>query len=455
MTDLNTAVETILDRRPEYEEAEAYYDGTQYEVFASVRLRRLFGRTGDAYKLNFCRTVVDSVVNRMEIASISATTQTAQNKIDAIFQENELALEQDEIHRRALEYGDCYVIAWPDADGTWQIAYNSPKTTTIVYDPENPRKKLYAAKLWAVTDEQNKTTHRLNIYYPDRISKYTLDAAEVSEKAPWNHTSTEENPFGEVPVFHFRTHRPYGRPEHQDAYEPQNGINKLFATAMFTVDYQGAPQRYAISNMATDTESQDFEEGDTDRENIGALRNGPGELWYLKGVTNVGQFNPADPDSFWTPIKNLVRSMASMTNTPLHYFEATGNVPSGEALRTAEAPLLKKVKDRQMSFGAAWRELFLFMLKVDGISGDVEVKWHAVESLDSLDMWDVMLKKINSGLSHRQALREGGYDEDLIEKIMAERENEANAGLVYQRAPKARVSTTDNETLAKEDTTNG
>lgn len=455
MTDLTIAVETILDRRPEYEEAEAYYEGTQYEVFASPRLRRLFGRSGEAYKLNFARTVVDSVLNRIEIASIVATTQRAQEKIDQIFQDNELALEQDEIHRRALEYGDCYVIVWPDEDGNWQIGYNSPKTTTIVYDPENPRKKLYAAKLWSNTDEDNKTTHSLNIYYPDRITKYRLDAAEVSEKSQWYWSSTEENPFGEIPVFHFRTNRPYGRPEHRDAYQPQNGINKLFGTAMFTVDYQGAPQRYALSQAGADTEAEDFNEGDTERENIGSLKNGPGELWYLNGVTSVGQFNPADPDSFWSPIKNLVRSMASMTNTPLHYFEATGNVPSGEALRTAEAPLLKKVGDRQMAFGSAWREMFLFMLKVEGISSDVEVKWIAVESLDSLATWDVMLKKINSGLSHRQALREGGYDEALIEKIMAERADEASAGLMYQRAPQTRVSTTDNETLPKEDDTNG
>ncbi len=88
--------------------------------------------------------------------------------------------------------------------------------------------------------------------------------------------------------------------------------------------------------------------------------------------------------------------------------------------------------------------MFNFILSVEEIKTDLQVKWNLVESLDALGEWDVMLKKINAGLSHRQALREKGYDEDTIERIMSERAQEAAEGAYYQNSPQARVSTDDN-----------
>lgn len=443
MTILKNEVAAVIDRRPTYEEAEAYYEGDVPEVFSTARLRRAFRTTGDDSRLNFCRPVVDAVNDRLEIASFTGGSQKATAVLNKVWVDNELGLAAQQIHRRALTYGDAYVLAWPDEDGNLQIEYNSPKEMALVYDPENRRKKLYAVKMWLDGDKT-----RLNVYTATEIRKYVSNTDTVTEGSQWTQTDTVENPFGEVPVFHWNTQRGsggYGRPEHKDAYHAQNAINKLFITNLFTIDYQGAPQRYALS-AAGDNELTDFHEGDADRENVGALRNGPGELWYLKGVTQVGEFKPADSKAFWEPIKDTVRAMASLTNTPLHYFEKTGNVPSGNALRTAEAPLLKKVKDRANTFGQTWRELFLFVLKVEGISGDVQIFWKEVESLDELERWDVILKKINAGLSHAQALREGGYSEEQIARNQIERDEEAANNQFYQRKPVVRVNESHDET---------
>jgi hypothetical protein len=115
--------------------------------------------------------------------------------------------------------------------------------------------------------------------------------------------------------------------------------------------------------------------------------------------------------------------MASITNTPLHYFEKTGNVPSGEGLRTAEAPLLKKVEDRQITFGSTWADLFRFVLKIDNeAEPNVEIKWKAVESMDSLDAWEVAVKKRVVGVSLEQVLVEMGYDVEMAAQIAASEE---------------------------------
>jgi hypothetical protein len=449
MTILKQAVAAVLDRRNEYEIAENYYQGDIPETFTTSKLRKAMRNAQDDSRLNFCRPVVDAVNDRLEIASITGDTKAATAKINEVWKNNELDLEAQEIHRKALTYGDAFAIVWPDSNGDLQVAYNSPETTAIVYDAENPRKKAYAVKMW----KSDENTTRLNIYTAETITRYTASGAEVTEGTNWTQVSTDDNPFGEIPVFHFRTHRPFGRPEHKDAYSAQNAINKLFITNMFTIDYHGAPQRFALASM-DDTELKDFDEGGSDRENAESLKAGPGELWMLRGITNVGEFKPADPMAFWTPIQKSIQTIASTTNTPLHYFEKA-NMPSGNALRTAESPLLKKVKDRAASFGATWREIFRFVLKVEKINSDVQVFWAAVESLDELERWDVSLKKINAGLSHKQALREGGYSEDQIVKIMEEREVEAAAGLYYTRVPQTRVNESHDETQALPNNTGG
>lgn len=429
---LKNAVLAVTSRKDDYEEAENYYEGNTSEVFGGAGLAKVFRNTPYRTNLNFCRPVVDAVHNRLEIAAVLGTSEQANKIIGDTWELNQLGLDANEVHRRALVYGDCYVMVWPDAEGNLEISYNTPLTTTIVYDPESPRKKLYAVKMWETEDENT----RMNIYTADKVTKYQAKGTSVTDGTNWSVVESFDNPFGEVPVFHFRTHRPFGRPEHLDALNAQDYINKQFITSMVVADYQGAPQRYALSKAGASGEAQDFAEGDTARENLSTLKNGPGELWFMQDVDKVGQFEPADPKNFWEPIKDTVRAMASLTNTPLHYFEKTGNVPSGEALRVAEAPLIKKVQDRQISFGQAWRELFQFILRVNGIIEDVQVKWKEVESLDVLEVLDAALKKRNIGVSLSQTLRELGYDDEVIDRVIEEAKAERNNGDVtgYERA---------------------
>jgi hypothetical protein len=426
--DMKKAIDLIRDRRNHYLTAEAYYEGTESEVFASPRWYSLLTNTGTDFRFNFSRTVVDSVLNRLEINNITAMTEEATKRINDIWQMNDLQIDADEIHRRALVFGDCYSIVWTDVNGEITVDYNSPLTTIMIYDDENPRIKKFAAKLWQTEDPNDYTNKiaRLNMYYPDRIEKYEMfgEVENVVSQNGFSLIDVIENPWAEVPVFHFRTSKQYGRPEHQDAYGPQDAINKLIITHMNTVDYQGAPQRYALSGGGNNQEFEDFDDDGTAEENIGKLKNGPGELWYLKGISKVGEFSPADHKVFTEPVKDFVRSMASITNTPLHYFEKTGNVPSGESLRTAEAPLLKKVEDRQITFGSTWADLFRFILKIDNeAEPNVEIKWRAVESMDSLDAWEVAVKKRVVGVALEQVLIEMGYDVEVAAKIAASENN--------------------------------
>jgi hypothetical protein len=438
MSDIKNAIDRLVDKRSEYQQAHQYYEGSQKELFPNQKWASLLKST-TAYRFNFTKAVVDSVLNRLEIASVLGTTEQANSIINKVWESNDLVLDADEIHRRALVYGDAYAIVWTDESGEVQINYNSPLTTVVVYDTENPRLKRFAAKMWQHTDPydgSNEKIVRLNMYYSNRIEKYEAfgDVETIISPTAFRLIETIENPWNEVPVFHFRTAKQYGRPEHFDAFGPQDAINKLLITHMNTVDYQGAPQRYALATGGNDAEFEDFDEIDNS-ENFGALKNGPGELWYLKGISKVGEFSPADHKVFTEPIREYVRAMASLTSTPLHYFEKGASLASGEALRTSEAPLIKKVQDRQISFGSTWRDLFRFLLKIENLEGqimsgqlDVQIKWVQPESLDTLDSWEVAVKKRVVGVSLKQVLIEMGYDSEIADVIVSQ----ADEGLMSQ-----------------------
>lgn len=443
MTILKQAVGAVLNRADHYKEAENYYEGVVGETFATSKLRQALRASGHTGQHNYCRVVVDSVLNRLEIANVVASTDKAQAVINKVWKDNELGLEANGLHQKALEFGDTYALVWPDAEGNVLVSYQTPLTTAIVYDPENPRKKLYAVRMWKADDNLT----RLNIYYPDHIAKYSVNGESITEGTNWTHIGTEENPFGEIPVFHFRTHRPFGLPEHFNGYGCQNDINKLLATHFFSIDYQGAPQRYALAHIG-DADGIDFEDDESERENVGTLKNEPGNLWMMRGIDKVGEFKPADPDVYWKPIGSLKESLAALTDTPFHFLERDKEALAGEARRVAEAPHAKKVRDRQASFAVSWSELFRFVLKIEGMKAEIKIEWADLSSLDTLDEWTVQLKKQNAGLSQAQGLRERGYSEEEIVRIQAERLKELEAETqVYQRKQAVRVSTEDNEAL--------
>jgi SPP1 family phage portal protein len=429
MDNIRLALDYIITKKEGYNRAETYYEGTQPEVFLNQRWFKLFQKGQSDFRFNFSKTVVDAVLNRLEIKQVETDSPTADEYMAELLEQPDIKLDINEIHRNTLIYGDSYAIVWPDETGKLAIDYNSPLTTVVIYDQENPRKKLFAAKMWQYADYNTKKIY-LNLYYPDRIEKYEaygeIENMGTPQGANFMLTETINNPWGEVPVFHFRTHKPYGRPEHADAFGPQDAINKLINTHMLTVDYQGAPQRYALSTGGNAAEMDDFSENDTARENIGSLKNGPGELWYLQGVSTVGQFPAADPKTFTEPVLEFVNQMAAITSTPTHYFMKNTYVASGQALRAAEAPLVKKVKNRQLALESTWKDLFTFILRIENISANLDVDWSEAEIVDEVDQWDVAVRKKSVGMPLEQILLELGYDPEIA-KVISDNASNANA----------------------------
>ncbi|MFE8961752.1 phage portal protein [Streptomyces iakyrus] len=442
LDDLMYGIDELKTARPDYDQAEAYYDGKVPEVFSSTRIRRALAARDIDFDLNFAKTPVNAVTNRLKIASVTSPDDDVNTLISKIWQDNQLNLEMPDLFRRAGEYGDAYLFVLPVEDEAGEVIrvdmfYNSPRTVRVIYSEDNPRRKAYTIKKWC-----EGKYHRAELLYDDRIERWTTrENSDGDQPTDWLHWPAEdddaeswliEHDWGEQPVFHFRTDRPYGVPEHYGAYGPQNAITKLQATHMGTVDYQGAPQRYALTETAT-TDTSDLEPGDfddfpaddagagpTDSGDDSSLKAGPGELWLLRGFKGVGQFDAAKPDVFLDPIQFNVRAMAQITDTPLRMFDPQSNQRSGESYREEDGPFISKVENRQTSYGASLHEAFVFALRRFGIVDPVvNVDWVPAKSVTDAQGWQTVKAKIDAGVPRRQALMEAGYRAEQVDAWLA------------------------------------
>ncbi|MFG3051896.1 phage portal protein [Kitasatospora sp. NPDC048239] len=447
-------LEALREARPAYVEAAAYYDDEVPEVFASARVRRAIARTGMDHGKPYIAMVVDAVVDRMKLAAITSPDQDQAEALQRIWDSNRLRREAMKVHKWQAEYGDAYLIVLPRTDDASTVTgvdeyANDPLTVRMIYSAENPREKAYAVKRWCETVDTDRQIHRAELYYNDRVERWTTKADSAgnarADWEPWlpSAVTTEdgetvepdddawiiEHNYGEIPVFHFRNSEPYGVPEHRRGYGAQDTINKLDATHMGGIDYQGVPQRYALTDAANadtgDFEPADFGDdlfppdpaaGPSDSGDDSSLKSGPGEVWLLRGFRQVGQFDPAEPAVFYDPLEFNVRSIGVLTTTPLHLLDPTSEQPSGRSVRAQDAPFVEKIKDRQEGATDSWQDSQGFALHLVGFADPVvDVRWHAAETVDDKDSWDTAKVKSELGVPHRQLLVEAGYSDDQVE----------------------------------------
>lgn len=450
--DLMHGIDALNGARADYIKAQQMYDGTAPEVFASSRIRAALAAADIDFELNFAHTPVDAVVDRLEISAITSPGEDHTATISRVWQDNALDLEIPDLHRKTCYYGDAYLIVLPIEDDNdnitgVEIHYNSPLTVRAIYSDENPREIAFDIKRWSEATTFGRV-QRAELYYDDRTERWTTGpgskGTQPGDWNPWPAAAEDGEPsddeswtiphdYGRPPVFHFRTDRPYGVPEHRGGYGPQNAINKLAITHMSTVDSQGFPLRYGLTEAAT-TDTSDLDPGDfddfpaddadagpSDTGDDSSLKAGPGEFMLLRGFKGVGQFDPADPNVFLDPIMFYVRAMAQITNTPMAEFDnQTGQEISGESRRQKDAKFVKKIDHRRRLLGAEHRALWAFILSLFGIeAATVDVRWAPAATIEDKDGWETTQLKIKNGVPRRQGLLEAGYREEQVDEWLS------------------------------------
>ncbi len=438
---------------PAYEEAEEQYAGQVDEIFASAKIKRELAATGEAYRFNLIKTPVDVRATRCELSAVKVPdNEAATERVGEVWDANDMAIYYPGLIKDTFIYGDAYVMVWavdeePEETSDDQLIQarvefttQNPKNGRMVYDPEDQRRKWFFLKRWCLKSALGQETWRVDLYFADTIERWvSVQGQNLESEDGWTEYVEDDeelsswelpNPYGEVPFFHHRTAVPFGRPVHIDGYGCQNAVNKMLITQLTTTDSQGFPQRYALvdKDAVLDEQSDDPQwvddedatgytvEGLSHQGGQGsALRSGPGTMQTHTGIKEVGQFPAAEPGVFLDPAQVYIRLMAQITGTPLHYFDPSGDVPSGESLRVAEAPLVKDIEWLQLLQGSAVKEEWRFALLLLGIRvPNVEVRWASVASATGKSDWETVGLKIANGVPQDQALVETGYEPEQV-----------------------------------------
>lgn len=419
-TDLELAFKTLRAKQDPYNALFQYYDGDQPLVYTAKRLQEIFKDLDAYFAENWCSVVVDSTRDRINLREI-AVRGSAKVRWNDIWNASEISLESDDVHEATLVAGEGYFIAWPDEEGVMQGYHNDPRLVHLFYYKSEPRKKKFAAKWWVDEGERLSMT----LYYADRLEYYrsrnkAKNVQEFTSLEPLAKTPTAENPYGEVPVFHFRMGQRKVKSDLKNVVPIQNGINKLLTDMMVTAEFGAFPQRYVISNATVN----------------GKLKNAPGEIWDIPaddGIgqqTQAGQFTAADLENYLKGIDNMATAISSITRTPKHYFFSIGSNLSGEALIAMEAPLNKKAQDRIDRFDPVWKQVTLFMLKASGETvkpEDITPMFDKPETVQPFTQAQTRLTNVNAGMPLETVLREEGKSQAFIDQMMRDKEKEDTA----------------------------
>lgn len=391
-----------------------YYIGNHKLNFASKSFAGKYGLRFARLRDNMCRIVVNSTASRLEVTDFGGETDFSK-QLWAIWKKNSMPRNAKKIHRGAIKAGKSYVVAWQDSKGKARIYYQDEATVYVERDPENGEIN-FAAKGWKNIDDNK---YYLTLYYSDRIEKYiTRDVIQgelgmnpdlvkrIIQDEEW----PVPNEFSRIPVFEFDN----DGSTLDDVVAIQDALNKAWADLFVSMEYNSKHQRYAIGhNFKTDEET-----------GKPIAPDGESQWMAFKNENaKVGQFAADNLEEYLKVIGMTKAEIPILSSIPAHYFTAiSGNFPSGEALRTAEARFTEIIIEAQISFGETWAEIMAFCLELEGGEADqlIEVLWSDAAPVSETEMLKNALMKIQLGWSIRQIQEDFGLSEAQIIKMAAE-----------------------------------
>lgn len=407
-----------------------YYEGEHRLAFATSKFRQAFGNLFTEMADNWCELVVDAVEERLDVQGFRFLGG-ADADMDAwrIWQRNYLDSLSQQATLEALIHGEASAIVWGGERGA-TITVEHPHQVYVATDSSSPLLRRAALKVW--TDEWTGDEFA-TLYLPDALYKFKRqNKAYVSlagdKSAGWVPREVDgepwpvPNPLGVVPVVPI-VNRPRllkpGRSEIKQVIPVQDAVNKLIADMLVASEYQAFRQRWATGLELPVTED---DEGNEITDEAALFKHSISRLWTTEDPdAKFGDFGQVDLAPFVEGVEMLVQHIASQSKTPPHYFYLSGQFPSGETIRSAEAGLASKAKRKQRFMGESWEEVMRLAFAVEGDprANDMECEtiWNDPETRTESAHVDAVIKKSQVGVPEPQLWEEMGYTPTQVERF--------------------------------------
>lgn len=379
--------------------------------------------------------VVDSIEERLDVEGFRLPgADKADDELWRVWQENNLDEESQLGHTDALVMRRSYIAVGTneDDDDTPLVTFESPKEVYADIDPRNRRTRA-ALRRW---QEHQDSFVRVpewfaTLYRPDATVHYEGSTGGVGG---WRRVDRDPHGLGAVPVVpvinRARLADRLGRSELAPFLPLAQAANKIATDMMVAAEFVALPLRGIFGIGPQDLEDQDGNK-------LTALQAIMGRLLTLQnddGNAKMFEFNSASLDNFHQTINQLAKLVASVAGLPPEYLGfASDNPSSADAIRAAEARLVKRAERKQRAFGGAHEQAMRLVKRLQ--EGDWNPKYRRLETLwrdastpTIAQTADAVVKLYNlpRPLITRRAAREKlRYSDAAIKRMEAEEAEEA------------------------------
>ncbi len=433
---------TEIEQRGEaVDEYRKYFDGN-HPANLTDEMRKLLRTTrkGSEFTDNYCQRVVHSRADRCIVTRIEADNDAGTQWVQSVLDFSRFDALQMDVHEAPFRDGDTYVMTAFDNNArmpyfTHELAYDGTSGVIPIYKSADSTEMDCVIKVWHVLSEDGKHTDvtRINVYYPDRIEKFTtspdglIHFFDPTALGVWPIAWVDSAgaPLG-IPFVHFKNQgrQNFGLSVLEKILGLQDALNRSLHSLVMAGELTAFQIIAAIGFDPPDEIT-------------------PGSFLVVSpgGLTTEDQVEikpiPAGSLDQLLALANWLKyEIHNVSNTPNP--EQIGTNISGEALKQHEVFMIGEIRRFEVKAGECWEQCLTLAHRIAQTFGGVNVpdilsfrtKWDSPEIRDIDAVLDAALK-VQNKISDEEFLRlvaqRFDWDETKITKILAERRTEQAA----------------------------
>lgn len=315
--------------------------------------------------VNWCRLVVDSLEERLDIEGFRLSDQAStDDTLWTWWQANNLDEESSLGHLEALVQGLAYIVVGPGEPGDPPvITVESSRGMYADIDPRNHQVRR-ALRLYDYQTQDRDLGPTAAVLYEPNETRYFVRSRTGQWVSDPNIENSRHN-LGVVPVVPLinrsRLYDRHGRSEMLDVMPLTDAACRSLTNLQGAQELLAAPQRYVLG-----AKPSDFKNADGTQKNTWEVY-----MANLLAMTNpdakIGQLPGADLRNFTDVISHYARLVSSVSGLPPHFLGfSADNPPSADAIRSAEARLVKRAERRMRAFGGSWEQAMRIAMVLEG-----------------------------------------------------------------------------------------
>lgn len=356
---LDLAVEQARKTPERTKEKRDYYAGLHRAPYVGSSPDPLWRELALKAKENYMGVAVDFIIDRMEMTGFAPANDQDTNtkRLAAIMWDD---WEQQQMESQALDFHTSLritgetggVFIYPDSRGVVRYWTTEPEAFGFEYNPEDQTELDWASKTWLRRSSRDQLQDRLfTIWTADTIRTYVSERSgpTLTDASGFKLVSEAEHRFGRVPAVACKTGSTL-----PDLIPIQDGLNQDIAHMLLGGFFNAVPLTVLQSIVSSEIDKKTgkpkvlYQKGDQ----VIALSGSPAGQQEQKVYTLATD----GPDKFIKSAEEKRASILRVGRLPAHVLHTGGTPPTGESLKTSEAPFIGLCKRDQRAVGHMWSD---------------------------------------------------------------------------------------------------